>query len=198
MSFGPHALVRSVAGAIRRATLTAFGLVYGDANGGVASTAALTNGQLIVGQTSAAPLPKTLSGDGTLAADGTLTLTGVVRFGDIAYVKMLPGVISAGVTTVACQLQDSGGNNVATTALVRIRTLAETTAKLEAAASPVGTRVLAVTDGSTAALVQESVWQTTAGGAFAVKITDLNSNDHVWIEATTDHGSVGGKLISGF
>src|ERR1700730_2792281 len=37
------------------------------------STAAMTNGQLLVGQTSAAPLPKTISGSCTVAASGVLT-----------------------------------------------------------------------------------------------------------------------------
>lgn len=53
-------------------SLTANGILYGGTTVGV--TAAMTNGQLIVGQTSAAPLPKTVSGDATLAASGALTL----------------------------------------------------------------------------------------------------------------------------
>jgi len=41
------------------------------------STAAMTDGQLLVGQTSADPLPKTVSGDATLANTGALTLASV-------------------------------------------------------------------------------------------------------------------------
>lgn len=40
----------------------------------IASSVALTDGQLLVGQTGADPLAKTLSGDATLAASGALTL----------------------------------------------------------------------------------------------------------------------------
>jgi len=60
------------------------GSISGATNNGVAiatgstaltSTAALTDGQLVVGQTGSAPLPKTVSGDATLSAAGALTVT---------------------------------------------------------------------------------------------------------------------------
>lgn len=41
---------------------------------GMTSTAVMTDGQLLVGQTGADPLPKTLSGDATLSAAGAMTL----------------------------------------------------------------------------------------------------------------------------
>ncbi len=57
------------------ATLTQFGPVYGGGSGATpVSMAAATDGQLIVGQTSAAPLWKTASGDLTVAASGAFTI----------------------------------------------------------------------------------------------------------------------------
>lgn len=55
--------------------LTQFGPIYGGGAGASpVAMAAGTNGQIIVGQTSAAPLQKTMSGDATLAASGALTI----------------------------------------------------------------------------------------------------------------------------
>ena len=57
------------------ALLTQYGIIYGGGAGGSpVATAAMTNGQLLVGQTSAAPLPKTISGDVTFAASGAATV----------------------------------------------------------------------------------------------------------------------------
>ncbi len=57
------------------ALLTQFGPVYGGGAGNPpVSMAAATDGQLIVGQTSAAPLWKTASGDLTVAASGAFTI----------------------------------------------------------------------------------------------------------------------------
>lgn len=74
MTIGAHAIVRTFAGALLRRTLTTFGIVYGDATQGIAATAAMTDGQMLVGQTNGAPLPKTLSGDATLSAAGALAI----------------------------------------------------------------------------------------------------------------------------
>lgn len=57
------------------ATNTQYGLIYGNGTSALAVTAAMTNGQVLVGQTGAAPLPKTVSGDATMAASGALTVT---------------------------------------------------------------------------------------------------------------------------
>lgn len=56
-------------------TLTSNGILVGNGTAAVGATAAMTNGQLLVGQTSSAPLPKTVSGDATMAASGALTVT---------------------------------------------------------------------------------------------------------------------------
>ena len=63
-------------------TLATYGVVYS----GPAALAAisLTNGQIIVGQTSTAPLAKTLSGDATLNAAGVLTFA-TVNAGPASY-----------------------------------------------------------------------------------------------------------------
>jgi len=54
-------------------TFTSHAPLLGEGTGPIVATAALTNGQLLVGQTGADPLPKTLSGDCTLAASGAIT-----------------------------------------------------------------------------------------------------------------------------
>jgi hypothetical protein len=60
------------------ATGTQYGLGYYTASGAIGSTAAGTNGQLPVAQTSSAPLWKTLSGDvSTISAAGAVTLGSV-------------------------------------------------------------------------------------------------------------------------
>lgn len=63
------------------ATPTQFGILYGAGGTGTTTTAAMTDGQLLVGQTSAAALPKTLSGDATLAASGAITLASTISAG---------------------------------------------------------------------------------------------------------------------
>ncbi len=56
------------------ATFTNHGILLGQGASAFAVTAAMTDGQLLVGQTGADPLPKTMSGDATLAASGALTI----------------------------------------------------------------------------------------------------------------------------
>lgn len=57
------------------ALLTQFGIIYGGgAAGSPVTTAAMSDGQLLVGQTSAAPLPKTITGDVTVTAAGATTI----------------------------------------------------------------------------------------------------------------------------
>ena len=64
------------------ALLTQYGILYGGGAGNPpVSVAAMTDGQLLVGQTGAAPLPKTLSSDATLSAAGALTLASTIAAG---------------------------------------------------------------------------------------------------------------------
>lgn len=58
-------------------SFTTHGILLGQGTSAFAVTAAMTNGQLLVGQTSADPLPKTISGDATVAASGAVTVTGI-------------------------------------------------------------------------------------------------------------------------
>ena len=57
------------------ATLTSHGLLVGEGTGAVVGMTALSDGQIVVGQTGADPLGKTLSADATLAATGALTIS---------------------------------------------------------------------------------------------------------------------------
>lgn len=56
------------------ATFTAHGVLLGEATSAIVATAAMTDGQVLVGQTGADPLPKTASGDITIAASGAVTI----------------------------------------------------------------------------------------------------------------------------
>ena len=72
---------------------TAHGVLIGAGASAVTATAAMTNGQLLVGQTGADPLPRTMSGDATLNNVGVLALsaTGVVAgtYGDATHVPQI-------------------------------------------------------------------------------------------------------------
>jgi hypothetical protein len=83
-TFGAVSLTADVTGTLPvanggtgAATLTAHGVLLGEGVGAVVATAVMTNGQLLVGQTGADPLPKTVSGDATMALTGAVTVTGV-------------------------------------------------------------------------------------------------------------------------
>lgn len=56
------------------ATLTAHGILLGEGTSAITPTAAMTDGQLLVGATGADPAPATVSGDATLAAGGAFTI----------------------------------------------------------------------------------------------------------------------------
>jgi hypothetical protein len=76
------------------ATFTAHGVVLGANTAAMVATAAMTDGQVLVGQTGVDPLPKTLSGAGALSAAGALTvnlgagatITGLLPFGNVGAV----------------------------------------------------------------------------------------------------------------
>lgn len=93
--------------------LTANGIILGGGAGATpTSTAAMTDGQILVGQTSAAPLPKTMSGDSTLAASGALTLatvnSNVGTFGDATNVAQIT-VNGKGLITAASNVAITAG-----------------------------------------------------------------------------------------
>ena len=54
---------------------TTHGVAIATGASSITSTAVMTDGQMLVGQTGADPLPKTVSGDATLSAAGALTVT---------------------------------------------------------------------------------------------------------------------------
>ncbi len=58
-------------------THTNHGVLLGQGTSALVATAAMTNGELLVGQTGADPLPKTVSGDATMAASGALTVASI-------------------------------------------------------------------------------------------------------------------------
>lgn len=79
-------------------TLTSNGILYGAGTSAVSATSAMTDGQLLVGQTSSAPLPKTITGDVTFSAAGGATLATNQKTGTIGIIIDGGGVaITTGV-----------------------------------------------------------------------------------------------------
>lgn len=78
-------------------TFTTHGVLLGEGTSPIVPTAAMTDGQLLVGQTSADPLPKTVSGDCTFSSAGVLicTKTNGTSFGALATVMPGTGVATA-------------------------------------------------------------------------------------------------------
>lgn len=76
-------------GGLGNATSTNHGILLGQGSSAIAVTAAMSDGQLLVGQSSADPLPKTISGDCTVAASGAITCT-----------KVNGNTVTAGTSTI--------------------------------------------------------------------------------------------------
>jgi hypothetical protein len=57
-------------------SFTAFGVLYGNSTSPISATIAMSDGQLLVGATGGAPVPKTVAGDITLSVAGTATIAG--------------------------------------------------------------------------------------------------------------------------
>lgn len=89
------------------AALTAHAPVIGGGLQAALTTAAMTDGQLLVGATSADPVPKTLSGDGTLAASGALTVTKLAA-------QTYTSISVAGVLLPNAVMKRGFGSNLAT------------------------------------------------------------------------------------
>lgn len=73
-TFSLTAPVTVALGGIGATTLTNHGILLGQGTGAVAATAVMSDGQLLVGQTSADPLPKTVTGDVTITAAGVTAI----------------------------------------------------------------------------------------------------------------------------
>lgn len=65
-------------GGTNATTFTNHGILLGQTTSAIVATAAMTNGQILVGATSADPAPQTMSGDATLASNGALTLASTI------------------------------------------------------------------------------------------------------------------------
>ncbi len=79
-------------------TLTIHGVLLGQTTGAIVATAAMTDGQLLVGQTSSDPLPKTVTGDVTITAAGVTAIgsgkvTNAMLAGSIDLASKVTGVL---------------------------------------------------------------------------------------------------------
>lgn len=96
-------------------TLASHGVLIGNGTGAVSVSAAMTNGQVLIGQTGADPLPKTIAADATLAASGNLTLAtvngNVGTFGNSTNVAQVT-VNAKGLITTVVNVPISATGNV--------------------------------------------------------------------------------------
>ncbi len=101
-------------------SLTAHGILLGNATSAVSVTAAMTDGQLLVGQSSSDPLPKTVTGDVTISAAGATAIgsgrvTNAMLAGSIAASKLVGtdiatvGTITSGTWTGTTIAVANGG-----------------------------------------------------------------------------------------
>lgn len=89
------------------ASLTPHGILFGEGTGAVVASAAMTNGQILIGATGADPAPQTMSGDATINAGGTLNLGSIIAGGTVGSASLIPVITYdtkgriTGVTTAA-------------------------------------------------------------------------------------------------
>lgn len=102
------------------ASLTAHGIIIAEGTGAAVATAAMTNGQLLIGTTGSDPVPRTVSGDATLNSGGTLTVSTIGGVAP-ATVAGLGLALNSGTITGHTQV------TVAATAGVNALTLAAST-----------------------------------------------------------------------
>ena len=112
-------------GGIGDTTLTNHGLLIGSGTSPVTVSAAMTAGQLAVGQGSSAdPLPKTITGDGTLAASGALTIASIggeavtlggafTTSGAYNLTLTLTGATNVTLPTTGTLISSAGGQTIA-------------------------------------------------------------------------------------
>jgi len=100
-------------------TLTIHGVLLGQTTGAIVATAAMTDGQLLVGQTGADPLTQTVSGYGTMAASGALTVTKTkgTATNDNATAGDVGEFVSASVSTPGSSLSNNTVTNVTSISL---------------------------------------------------------------------------------
>jgi len=90
----------STAGAWSAPTVTQHSVVIGDANNEIKTTAALTNGQVVIGSTGADPVPATLTaGTGITITNGAGTITIAASGAGISWVTTAVNVTNMAVNT---------------------------------------------------------------------------------------------------
>lgn len=92
-------------------TFTQHGVMLGAAQNPFNVTAVMSNGQLLVGQTGADPLPKTISGDATMSAAGALTVTKIN--GTTPTANILTFLATPSSANLAAALTDETGSGAA-------------------------------------------------------------------------------------
>lgn len=87
------------------ASLTAHGIIIAEGTGAAVATAAMTNGQLLIGATGADPVPQTMSGDAAISNTGSVT------------VSKINGNPLAATTPTSANLLIANGSSWASTAM---------------------------------------------------------------------------------
>lgn len=155
----------------------------------MAATAALTNGQMLVGQTGSAPLPKTVSGDATMAASGALT---------VATLSGVAMATAATATTIA-ERNSSGeviAANTVATGLTAASKLASGTATLGTSAISANTCATVVTVTATSAATTDTIAFTPNADISAVTGYGAGSTDGLAIYPYPTSGNVNFKVCN--
>lgn len=187
----PGGLLPVVNGGTGLAALTMHGVVLGEGANQLNVTAAMSDGQILVGQTGADPLPRAVSGDATLAATGTLTLASVVA--SSTSTKVTYDV--KGRVTVGAQAQFSDIGGVATVAQGGTGTngaarILSTSGSITVAT----TDALIVTNLGSAGAVTAQLPTVVSRSGLSLTVADFNGNGTMIL--TPDSGDAGG--IQGF
>jgi hypothetical protein len=102
------------------ASLTAHGVIIAEGAGAAVATAAMTNGQLLIGASGADPAPQTMSGDATINSGGTFALGSIVAGATVGSGSIIPvlTINNAGRITNISTAAVSGGASIGNTGAV--------------------------------------------------------------------------------
>lgn len=160
-------------------SLTAHGVLLGEGTSPFVATAAMTDGQILVGQTGADPLPKTAAGDVTLNAGGTFTI-GVNKVANTQAAQMAAYTFKGNATGSLANAQDF------------------TIAGLTHKGSPTGADLMVLSDTAASAAtkyasITEIIGAVTSGvssiagntGAFTLSTGIVNSTNDIRVDKAT-------------
>lgn len=154
-------------------------------------SAAMTNGQILVGQSASSPLPKTISGDGTLSNAGALTIT-----------KTSGASFTAGATNTAAQEQARLAQGILVSNVTGVNFNSANTDTAIPISLPTGFTRFAVfrlsIDHASGTLTTSTVgvFSTTSGGGVGIITTQANTITTASDATVNNYMTLNGNAIS--